>query len=478
MLHVEGVLKKRKREEPLPNLPMTAATETTKSPPKAMPESAGNQDKEIPDSTGEKTPLSLGNVQANGTGKRPSRSARRKAAKRRRRRLGLSVVPPKRVCHRKKPQEIRKDSLLVPCSTSKEESSSSDDSSDDSSSSDTSNSSATSSSSIDSKDKSNLNELNNDRVKDLHNQFYTFLDEDQFSTLVPCEPFPNVGAIVAYKLLEVGFDWAPRVSEIRQGKVIAVDFQDNSITLEPYPDSSVHPMEIYKQEFAAKLKIEGAEADEEIMNKAPPPDYDDSGILTVQLSAFVEIRYLEGAPEGITAALRENMPIIAPAGVSGVTGVEETLERKPKEDNKNTKTNTAAAPDEDTPLGPTNYSRLGPPRVPAAILQGSGGSPRPIGGTDVWASLVGQLQQRRAELSTPKEKGVIAVRPASKTAIEEPSMTNRPTGGDTNEKQQEIGKGAASGESVKKGKTHRIRSAMQSAIGPTLRMLRSSEDLK
>jgi hypothetical protein len=109
------------------------------------------------------------------------------------------------------------------------------------------------------------------------------------------------------------------------------------------------------------------------------------------------------------------------------------------------------------PLGPTNYSRLGPPVAPPSIPTVGTTPLSAIQDPEVLASLVEQLQQRRAEIAS-SEKEIPA-----KTDDEKKTAT-KPANNQNNNNQ-------------KKKKNPSQRGALQSAIGPMLRMLRNSEDL-
>lgn len=75
---------------------------------------------------------------------------------------------------------------------------------------------------------------------------------------------PAVGDVVAYKLLEIGPNLAPQVSEVRLGHVASV--AGRTLTLEPRPDPAVHPLAYQRglaEAAAASGRAEGQGLDEE-----------------------------------------------------------------------------------------------------------------------------------------------------------------------------------------------------------------------
>lgn len=455
LLHVELRQRKRKRQDALPSpVPQAAAT--------AAPDSRQQPEGNVVG--GDTTPAHALNPVINGAEKLASRSARRKAAKRRRRRLGLPVLPIQSLppAPPKGPQIEKKEASTPSTSTATETSSSS--SSEDSSSTSESESSSSDESSDSSSDDSSLvfdeeEELKKAGLLPLCEFIGKYqrgppLTEAQFAKLMPVQIStapPAEEDVLAYKLLEIGEDWAPRISEIRLGKVASVESQDGVIilTLEPYPDPSTHPLASQRLTMGhADRAGEEGEEDEEA-EEGPPSNYDESGVLTAELSSFADLRHLDIA--GLRPA--------APAPAAAVVSTEKEMPNKLEETLVVTET---------APLGPINYSRLGPPRAPAAVMQGAGTLPSTGASAsgDVWASLVGQLQRRRAELSTPEA----AAAPASPAPAGPPSASKRTdddnplAGGDGNGTERKV--------------KVRRRSGMQSAVGPMLRMLRSTDDLK
>lgn len=288
--------------------------------------------------------------------KGPSRSARRKAAKRRFRRQGNAATGIKSHPLPELLKTSAKNKPPPPSSSSDKSSSSSE-----STSTSDDDSSSTSSSSSDEEEAEQQHDQNSPPPAAVT------LTEDQFAVLQPCGAgaAPAVGRVVAYKLLEIGEDFAPRVSvvvqrilllrtqsygcpspctqisEPRAGKVTGVD--GDQLTLEPYPDPAVHPLQHIRDQYSLE---EGEEEEEE--GEEPPSAYDESGELTAELASFAEMRYFDGG----------------------------------------------GAPLE--PLGPTTYARQGPPVVPKAAAAT----------TTALASLMEQLQRRRAELAAEEQQAV------------------------------------------------------------------------
>lgn len=224
-----------------------------------------------------------------------------------------------------------------------------------------------------------------------------------FNQLVPVPGMPGIDDVVAYKLLEIGPSFEPQVSEVRLGKVVATDADEGSVVLQPWP----HPLSARQPEAQGWGDGELQEQDEDDDDMHPPSNYDAMGVLRCERSTFFDLRQAHGDRQ--------------PTGASDPSA--------------------APAPDED--LGPSRYSKLGPPRpatasMPPSVLQPEGG----------WTSLVSQLQRRREELLLKGRKAENAAEPAMQ------SKEVRRSGG-----------------------VRARRSTAQSALGPMLRMLRGSNQL-
>ena len=230
-----------------------------------------------------------------------------------------------------------------------------------------------------------------------------------------------------------------QISEARLGKVLFADTTQDMLIMEPYPDPKIHPLH-----SLLPTKTSDEKEGEEEEREPPPSNYDETGVLTAELGTFSELKYFvtdDGDDNGINIGKQQN--------------VEKEVEE---------------------PLGPLNYSRLGPPPPGPSMLPmhpqretgGIDSSPAaPIRDPEVLASLVAQLQQRRAEL-------------ALKNTEEELSKEDgKPAAGE-----EQAAKAAAASAPVANGsraqknlRNPRHRGSMQSALGPMLRRLRNSEDL-
>lgn len=470
-LRLDPVAWSRKQPSAPPALPAPSA-----------PEAAPNaQNGESPGAFASTPPDKTLHPQVMASEKRPSRSARRKAAKRRYKRMGgaPALGPPKKprtekleaamavvgggsgrqpaVAVERGAQAKAASDVSTESDTSGSSSSSSESSS---SSSDESSESAVTTSSEDASSQQGAHpngHTSTHPTRSPHHQLQAQLTEEAFAALDPCPDLPAVGQAMAYKLLEIGADYAPRVSEIRMGQVTAVEPQARTLTLEPYPHASVHPLA--HQRVAWPL-AEVAYGEEEESREPPPTNYDDTGVLTADRASFVELRYVAAgdrlAHDHHKVAGATVLPEGADTGALDVVhGVAPLIE----------------------PLEPPKYSPLGPPPRPSAVASLA---------PSTWADLAAQLQRRRAELSTPT--------PPRAQQQEEPEEANHHT---TNGPAlEEAGKvpngnsepdpaGAASGGKQAKPSSSRGRGrgrgngrrAMQSALGPMLRMLRSNSQL-
>lgn len=122
------------------------------------------------------------------------------------------------------------------------------------------------------------------------------LDFDQLPKL---SGLPQPEDILAYKMLEIGPNFAPQVSEPRYGKVSGVEGtgpSDASITLVPWPDAGCHPLQAQLEAW----KAEQQEADEEFVfdyYQVPfTSSYQEDGTLVAQMDAFLEVRLVQFVP--------------------------------------------------------------------------------------------------------------------------------------------------------------------------------------
>lgn len=93
------------------------------------------------------------------------------------------------------------------------------------------------------------------------------------------------GALVGYKLLEIGPDWAPQVSEWRQGEVDSTD-ASGTVVIKPLQGQAL-------QVQASKEEDEEEEEEEE---EGPPSSYDEEGVLTTELSSLSDLRLIKASP--------------------------------------------------------------------------------------------------------------------------------------------------------------------------------------
>lgn len=86
------------------------------------------------------------------------------------------------------------------------------------------------------------------------------LSEAAFSALPQLQGLPCVGDVLAYRLLEIGVDRLPGVSEPRCGRVVGVDGGSGAVTLEPHPDPRTHPLAGRRAQAAARRRAEAEAA--------------------------------------------------------------------------------------------------------------------------------------------------------------------------------------------------------------------------
>ncbi|DBA84239.1 TPA: hypothetical protein ACH3X2_006300 [Trebouxia sp. C0005] len=103
--------------------------------------------------------------------------------------------------------------------------------------------------------------------------------------------YPMPGDIVAYKLLEIGANWAPEVSEWRHGEVGAADLA-GTVVIMPLAGQGSQTVPFAEANGHAVEEEDGEEEEEE----GPPSNYDEDGILTTELPAFAELRLIKASP--------------------------------------------------------------------------------------------------------------------------------------------------------------------------------------
>ncbi|GAB4822837.1 hypothetical protein N2152v2_009883 [Parachlorella kessleri] len=341
--------------------------------------------------------------------------------------------------------------------------------------------------------------------------------EFEFARLPAVRGMPSVGSVVAYKFLEMGPSYAPQVSEVRLGRVIEADGQSQSLTLEPHPDPATHPLawqwaaaRAAKAAEAAASGEEGDEMDEEEEQELGL--YEEDGMLAAELSSFVELRLLDpAAPPRTELADKAAAPrvVYSQAAREPTQGTHAAATATAK---------TAAVVPSDTgaaapagggdvalgDLGPSSYSQLGPPRPAGAM--GTGGTVIPAKGG--WASLHQQLQQRRAELARQQQQQEQQRRQAGPSSGAPKSCTpansngqlvvqsplehpQRPPQQQGSSRQATTAAASPSGthageahgggkrpQGLTPGATKPRGGVRASAMGPILRMLRSSNELE
>ncbi|GIL62484.1 hypothetical protein Vafri_16698 [Volvox africanus] len=145
----------------------------------------------------------------------------------------------------------------------------------------------------------------------------------------------EVGDVLAYKLLEIGLDMCPRISDWRQSCAVAVDTVTGSVVLEPHPDPRVHPLHAELDVLRARLAAEAAgEADATAAEAADvcaveldwealpfPTEYDPAGLLRVTLDRLADVRIVHAANNAGTpapAVARVSAPVPTPVAHSCV----------------------------------------------------------------------------------------------------------------------------------------------------------------
>ncbi len=84
-----------------------------------------------------------------------------------------------------------------------------------------------------------------------------------------------------------------QVSEVRHGQVISFDSATAHLTLQPWPDASVHPLR--KSADAAMQRAAADDDQEDEPALAADSPYDEAGVLTTDMGSFVELRLVHAA---------------------------------------------------------------------------------------------------------------------------------------------------------------------------------------
>lgn len=291
---------------------------------------------------------------------------------------------------------------------------------------------------------------------------------------------PQPGDLVAYKLLEIGADWAPQVSEWRQGEIAEV--KGESVVIKPLPgqDSLEQPS---SQANGHAQQEEDFEAEEEEDDEGPPSAYDDDGVLTTDLSALSELRLIQSSPN---TAKTPHVNTFSTQNTSGkANGISEAQTDKIVSPHlKATATETASQPDvqphASTAVVPDS-AKTTKASTPVQAEQvtvsegekgkGADAALQPVPVTGPWAQLQEQIAKRKAELAGSSGSAAAQSSTAHST---EPAQQQQ-----QQQKGSNLGKGlkAVAGMNVP-GAVRPRGGVRASAMGPMLAFLRSSGGLQ
>ncbi|CAL8464633.1 g4168 [Coccomyxa elongata] len=223
------------------------------------------------------------------------------------------------------------------------------------------------------------------------------LADAEFEALPKPEPHVMEGDVIAYRLLHIGDDWTPQVSEWRKGRVTSLEEPGHVLTVEPWPNSSVHPVLGLRQPSPAAHDTwqhgTGEESDEE--EEQPPSDYTEDGVLVTASESFSDIRLIHRAihaPE--TGAAQCGSDPAQPAKSTGEAfeGVSDSPIASVATGTGDADRGLSSAPQNghaglQLASGPPNP---GPPTPGGAMVPSIG----------AWAELAAELKRRREELAT------------------------------------------------------------------------------
>ncbi|CAK0787640.1 hypothetical protein CVIRNUC_010862 [Coccomyxa viridis] len=105
-------------------------------------------------------------------------------------------------------------------------------------------------------------------------------------------PYPLEGDIIAYRLLHIGADWSPQVSEWREGRVVSLDTAEQSITVEPWGADA----KSRHQNGQAGYEDGNMQHEDEEEEEEPPTEYDEDGVLRTSLHSFSDVRIIKFMP--------------------------------------------------------------------------------------------------------------------------------------------------------------------------------------
>ena len=187
----------------------------------------------------------------------------------------------------------------------------------------------------------------------------------------------------------------------------------------------------------------------------PGCEYDEAGLLSADLSAFVELRILQQSAAGCGPALAGK---IDPAYVSGAS-VDDIVATSPA----GSLPQAEAAADE---LGPSRYSQLGPPRPSSRVITAEGG----------WASLYEQLQRRREQL-TQGTAAATEGTPSAPHPVRAAAHASSAPPAERGHMHSRSASDAGRRSSLTPGATRPRAGVRRTALGPMLRVLRDAQEL-
>ncbi|BDA49487.1 probable coilin at C-terminar half [Coccomyxa sp. Obi] len=226
----------------------------------------------------------------------------------------------------------------------------------------------------------------------------------EFEALQKPDPHVMEGDVIAYRLLHIGDDWTPQVSEWRKGRVTSLEEQGHVLSVEPWPDSSVHPVLGPRQPSPAAHDTwqQGADEASDEEEEMPPSDYTDDGVLVTALESFSDIRLIRRATHAPETGPQQKASEPEPAKSTGeaIEGVSNGpvasvaiemahADRRPSSAPQNGHSGLQLA------SGPPNH---GPPKSGGAMVPSIG----------AWAELAAELKRRREVLATKQSSAAQA----------------------------------------------------------------------
>ncbi|XP_021743699.1 coilin-like [Chenopodium quinoa] len=104
-----------------------------------------------------------------------------------------------------------------------------------------------------------------------------------FEKLVPLTDLPEVGDVLAYRLLELSSTWCPELTSFRVGRITCFDKESNKIIMVPEPE---YPLNLKKEE--------GDHDDDDDSGQPPQPSlYNEDGSLEIDFPSLVDVRILK-----------------------------------------------------------------------------------------------------------------------------------------------------------------------------------------